>query len=204
MCATFLRRIGCPLVLAFVVLIVPFLAFSQPQGTILHLELQVSTGVSKTAFPNDGSVWAELYPNEATDFAQTAYQDDGDGQISVGDNIQLDGNGYRITWVGVTHHLNCAQHPHRAYEPTVLPSAPNPTGEIWTQVYPATEFGTQHQVDDWIDNGDAQLSAGDELLIGGQDCTLTGSLLTVQVEPGAVPNHDGSWGTLKAAFGRIF
>jgi hypothetical protein len=173
-------------------------AFAALAAGTFHLELATSTGVDKAGLPADGSRWLEIHPNLDVAHLQTALTDNGDGELSIGDTIELDDSEFLVQWVGPTFHINCGTDPDRAFQPTVLPATGDPTGQFWSQVQPS--FGALQQVDSWTDNGDLTLGPFDQVSVGGQSCGVLAALLTVVVEPGTVPNGQCAWGMLKAGY----
>ena len=154
--------------------------------------------------PNSVS-WHELYPTLNANHAQESYTDDGDGVISAGDFLRLDGMDYRILWAGPTYFVTIGSTTH-AWEPSLGPHDPaQPVGETWNEVLPT--FGSSIAVTSWGDNGTGVLDPGDDLTIVadggspvGAKVDLIGTNITVEPVP-VVPTRSSTWSFLKRIAG---
>lgn len=162
-------------------------------------------GAAAAPVPPNSSNWHELHPVLTGQHAQQAYTDNGDGLVSIGDVLRLDGLDYRIVWAGPTYFTTVNGAP-RAWEPSQAPHDPAaPVGETWQEVVPA--FGTPIAVTAWADNGTGTLDPGDELTVvpdGGAAVTarldVIGTNITVEPLP-VVPTAPTTWSGLKRLFG---
>jgi hypothetical protein len=169
----------------------------------IHMELME---LGRDAIPPDGSHWHELYPTFCADHVQTAYDDgDGDGQISVCDNFNLQapgGNtvGYHIDWVGPTYYLVNVQGGDDGWlEPVEPQSGGDPTCEIWMEVAPG--YGNEWHIDGWEDNGDQVLSVCDNVLIANDWYHIENIGLNVIVTPrDPVSSEKSTWGEVKSQY----
>lgn len=171
-------------------------------GQVMHLEYVGIPGRADVPVPPACSTWHELYPNHCTDRHQTGYGDDGDGFVSVCDQIVLDGLSYHIDWVGPTYYLEGI--PGRQggmyLEPQDVPGR-NPVCETWHEVYP--DYCLVHHVDAWEDNGDGVLSPCDMVWFADEPWHLEAVGFNIIVTPDS-PVEPGSWSRIKQLFRTLF
>jgi hypothetical protein len=156
------------------------------------------------------TTWDELYPEPSILWHQEDYQDNGDGVISVCDNITLtDPTGlpmtFHICWVGPTYFLSRPEVP----DPLVLepqgdepPTGENPICEIWGPI----PDGPGYHVDGWQDNGDGLVSECDFVHFEGEGPDIWWHLdrisLDILVSPPGGPSasEKSTWGWIKSLF----
>ncbi len=177
---------------------VPFLAQAQQ----IHLDLM---DVLRDPIPSNGSQWHELFPNFCDVWTQDDYLDNGDGEVSPCDAINLvnaagDVSGWHITWVGPTYYLvNTANPEDIGYlEPTEPQGGGDPTCETWVEIWPNN--GMQWHIDGWEDNGTGVLDECDLVLIAGDWYHIEHIGLNITVEPGPISNELKSWGEIKSQY----
>lgn len=164
-------------------------------------EMNLELVVNKDAVPPDGSQWHELFPNHCAMHTQTDYEDNGDGEISPCDAINLENaagvvSGWHITWVGPTYTLVPCQGGDPSWHEPVDPlPGENPTCENWEEVWPNN--GDIEHVDGWNDNGDGILNECDEVILNGVCYHIELIGLNIIVEPGPVPTESSTWGKIK-------
>jgi len=182
-------------------LLVALLAFAAPAGAQMYLEL--GSAPVRDAIPPDCSDWHELHPNFCAVHHQDAYEDDGDGEVSVCDAIIIDGTRYHIDWVGPTYYLVETSTADVMFcEPTIPDPGDDPTCEIWHEVAP--DFCMEHHVDGWEDNGDQVLSPCDLVLIDGSWWHVEEIRLDITVSEEPSPVEGSTWSKIKDFFRALF
>ncbi|MBM3319885.1 MAG: hypothetical protein FJY73_04340 [Candidatus Eisenbacteria bacterium] len=169
----------------------------------LHLELVPEPGKTTQGIPGNCTTWHEIYPAYCTPHHQSGYEDNGDGEVSPCDIIELNGIRYHIIWAGPTYWLNCSGF-ETALEP-IDPRPGNPTCEIWHTIYPPSQYCQESHVDNWQDNGDGVVSACDYVWISGHPCHIVDVRLNITVVPdgGGTATEQGSWGKVKGLFRKV-
>lgn len=181
-----------------IVALVGLVAMAAPAGAQTYFEYMGSP--VRDAVPPDCSDWHELYPSFCTTHHQDAYEDDGDGLISVCDFITLSGVRYHIDWVGPTYVLSG---PDQMWaEPTIPDPGGNPECETWHEVAPV--FCNEWHVDEWEDNGDGVLSECDIVWIGGEEWHIDEIALNIIATETPSPVEGSTWSKIKAFFQRLF
>jgi hypothetical protein len=174
--------------------------------------------------PPDGSSWQGLpVGGQATSHVQRGFWDNGDGVLSLGDNIDLDGTMYSITYVGPAYVGNATKYCPILYPPenywygpvVFVPkthnSGPDPSGEIWLQLNPhtcppVTEGIWHFWVWQWYDNnGNGVVDAGDSVFDPSVHVGEYMFITEVRVSIGidglvAVPIRPSTWGRIKSLF----
>ncbi|MBM3319887.1 MAG: hypothetical protein FJY73_04350 [Candidatus Eisenbacteria bacterium] len=164
--------------------------------TEMHLDLEVG-GELLQGIPGDCATWHELYPNYCIPHHQDAYQDNGDGVVSVCDYIILDGIRYHIIWVGPTYFTDDGH----VWEPVGDPSG-SPICQDWHMVYPV--YCHVAHVDDWDDNYDGVLGDCDHVLIDGSWVHIDRVGLDIIVVPEPTGTEESTWGQVKKLFRDLF
>lgn len=183
-------------------------ATSQP--THLDLNMQWRAGV-----PDDGTMWHELLPVYCQLWEQMAYQDNGDGQISICDWINLKDPvsgevfGYHIEWVGPTYWLDAdgdgswTEGKDEIYEPqTPYDDVPDYC-DMWDMVYPVLDPGWH--VTGW-DDMDGSLTVNHCDWIWFEDTWALHVIdVTVNIKVGPpgppVTAEKSTWGRIKSLYG---
>jgi hypothetical protein len=183
---------------AAIVALVGIVALAVPAGAQMYLDF---AGSPIRSIPADCSEWHELFPNFCTIHHQDAYEDNGDGIVSVCDIIILGGVRYHVDWAGPTYELEDMLTGERVwYEPTDPTFPTNPVCSTWLQVAP--DFGWAHHVDGWEDgNGDQVLSECDTVWIGGRPWHVAVVNLDITVTEEPSPVAPASWSAIKHLFG---
>jgi hypothetical protein len=134
-----------------------------------------------------GTPWDELYPNSAS-WTVLAHFDDGDGNLSAGDYLDMDPSAgdhvkYRVEWVGPTIIVTGGIYlEYRGYDNPLVDDIADPTGTYWHEVSP--NYCQTYYVQSYTDNGAAGLNSGDELSLlniytgGTSVVTLTADIAT--------------------------
>lgn len=182
---------------AVVVALVGIVALAVPAGAQLHLEF---AGSPIRNIPVGCSEWHELFPNFCVIHHQDAYQDNGDGVVSVCDIIVLSGTRYHVDWVGPTYELEDMVTSDRVwYEPTDPFPPTNPVCSTWHQVAP--DFCMAKHVDGWEDgNHDGVLNECDTVWIGGRAWHVAAVNLDITVTEEPSPVSHETWGVIKHLF----
>jgi len=173
------------------------------QAQDMNLELML---VGRDPIPPTGSQWHELWPNHCAMWTQGAYEDNGDGEVSVCDGMNLEDasgeiSGWHITWAGPTYYISNPADPNDFgyMEPTEPQSGGNPTCETWLEVWP--NHGMEWHIDDWMDtNQSGVLDVCDEIIIAGAVYHIDDIGLNIVVEPGPVPTTQSTWGDIKSRY----
>lgn len=171
-------------------------------GQSIHLEFVGVPGRADMPVPPVCTTWHEIYPNHCTPHHQTGYGDDGDGFVSVCDQIQLDGLSYHIDWVGPTYYL--VGIPGRDVvmylEPQEIPGR-NPVCETWHEIYP--DYCIAHHIDAWEDNGDGIVSPCDMVWLNDVPWHIESIGFNIIVTPDS-PVEPDSWSRIKQMFRTLF
>jgi hypothetical protein len=178
---------------AVIVALVGIVALAVPAGAQLYLDFAGSP--IRDSVPMNCSEWHELFPNFCVVHHQDAYEDNGDGVVSVCDIIFLNGIRYHVDWVGPTYELEDMNTGNRVwYEPTG-----DPYSMPWHQVAP--DFCLTAHLDQWIDeNADGILSECDTVWVGGTEWHVAVVNLDITVSEEPSPVAPESWGTIKHLF----
>jgi hypothetical protein len=169
------------------------LAVAAPGAAQLYLEFAGSP--IRDNVPVDCSEWHELWPNFCVIHHQDAYQDNGDGAVSVCDVITLNGTRYHIDWVGPTYELENVSTSERSWwEPTG-----HPIDDPWHQVAPL--YCVTMPVIEWLDeNWDGELSECDLVFIGGAWHHIAAINLDITVTEEPSPTNHETWSAIKSLF----
>ncbi len=179
--------------------LVALVALAAPLSAQMYLEL----GVAPIRFdiPPDGSEWHELHPNFCLVHTQEGYQDNGDGVVSVCDNIVIGGVTYHVDWAGPTYYMveTTTMEPWFV-EPEDPQATGDPTGDMW-HVVAGPEFCAYFPVEGWEDNGDGEVSACDIVIVGGRTWHIEEVRLDITVTEAGSPVEESTWSSLKRFFG---
>jgi hypothetical protein len=174
---------------------------SQAQS-LMHWELADPVG----GIPGYNAVWLELYPVFGTPHLQKRFRDNGDGEVSVGDVINVDSpeTAWKVIWVGPTYHLRPVAGGELSYYEPQGGYGGTPIGEYWIQIYPT--YASFRSVDGWDDidlSGDATVGDDIHFLQDAPDVwhTIEEVGFNVAVEPTEVPIDATTWGQIKVLFG---
>jgi hypothetical protein len=163
----------------------------------MYLELESEPG--RQAWPPNCSTWHEISPDFCVLHHQSGMEDNGDGELSPCDFIELDGLRFHVDWVGPTYHLDCD---HDGVADMLLEPIDwwegDPTCQIWHEVWP--NFGQQHHVDGWIDGGNGIVDACDFVIIGPITCHILDVRLDINVTGEPTPAEETDWGTVKQKY----
>ncbi len=157
------------------------------------------------AISPDSANWHELAPTYCANRVQTGFTDNGDGVVSVGDYIFLDGVRFRVTSSGPVVYLDCAV----GYNPTIIAPLDGsvPEGDLtlttWVEIYP--EFGEiLGRIREVTENGDGRLSVCDYVSLGPITCHVKRVGCDIRVVEAPNASENPSWGAVKGLFGRLF
>ncbi|MFH1680961.1 MAG: hypothetical protein ABIH26_09995 [Candidatus Eisenbacteria bacterium] len=196
------RRYSIALAVLLVAPVALFLATGRDAASVranppeMHLDLE-SGGELIQGIPGDCATWHELYPNYCVPHHQDAYQDNGDGAVSVCDYIILDGVRWHIIWVGPTYFTDDGH----VWEPVGDPTG-DPICQDWHMVYP--DYCYTVHIDDWDDNGDGVLSECDYVSYEGTWHHIDRVGLDIIVVPDPTATEETSWGKVKKFFSDLF
>jgi len=175
------------------------IALAVPAGAQMYLEL----GIAPIRFdiPPNGSEWHELHPNFCVVHPQEGYIDNGDGVVSVCDNIVIGGIIYHIDWAGPTYYMVDVSNGEPWFvEPEDPQTSGDPTGEMW-HVVAGPEFCTMYPVDGWEDNGDGEVSGCDIVIVAGRTWHIEEVRLDITITEAGSPVQASTWSKLKSFFG---
>jgi len=173
-------------------------ALAVPASAQMYLEL----GVSPVRFdiPPDGSEWHELHPNFCVVHTQDSYDDNGDGVVSVCDNIVIGGVTYHVDWAGPTYYMvDLGTGEPWFVEPEDPNASGDPTGQMW-HVVAGPDFCTYYPVEDWEDNGDGEVTPCDNVLVGGRWWHIEDVRLDITITEVGSPTEPTTWSKLKTFF----
>jgi len=156
--------------------------------------------------PSNGSTWHELWPTFCTPHVQGGYADNGDGVVSICDNIIV-GPGeecWHVTDVTTTYWFSCVYHPNDLpfeAEVHLPPDEPgSPICRTLHIVHP--DYCTSIHISDWIDcNSNGMLDVCD-IVFAGDQCWHLDKVncdVTVAFNP-ATKAKPNTWGWLKSLF----
>jgi len=188
---------------AMIAALLGVLALAQPAVGQMYLEF---AGATSGDIPANCSEWQELHPTFGLIHHQDEYIDNGDGNVSVCDQIVLEGVQYHVDWVGPTYVVEQStagiDEPERQetrwYEPTELIPPANPVCSTWHQVHPG--FCQNEHVDDWLDFGDGVVSVGDVVWFGDVAWVVVEVNLDIAVTESPSPAYSETWSVIKHLF----
>lgn len=166
-------------------------------GPAAYLEL-VET--QRAPIPSNCSAWRELYPAYGTQYHQDWYIDnDGDGEISVCDYIQLNGQYHHVEWAGPTYYLSCGG-VNTVWEPYAASVVANPVCQLWHRIVP-WDPASVHVTGFEDANQDGMVSPCDFVVLGGQSCHIDDIRLNMTVRSGEPVSGDvETWGSVKSRY----
>ncbi len=193
------------LLLAFA-LAAPAAAQPAPDPQNLDHDFGMPTPPPQWPIPPVGAAWHEMYPTWCVQHVQGDYQDNGDGVVSICDNIQLGGNWYHVDDVYPTYFFSGVAGP--AGSGVADPSIPNPpegpVGDVWHILHgDDIPFGYCDEVviDGWEDsNGNGTLDVCDNISFGGAWYHIDAVHCDITVTPNPTDVRKDSWGWLKNLF----